>query len=52
MSDMAAFRLTTIKWVYLIVALFVAIILSLVLWFEFQANAFIAVRLHTGGQGF
>lgn len=49
---MAAFRLTTIKWVYLIVALFVAIILSLVLWFEFQANAFIAVRLHTGGQGF
>lgn len=49
---MAAVRLTTIKWVYLIVAVFVAIILSLVLWFEFQANAFIAVRLHTGGQGF
>lgn len=48
---MAAFRLTTIKWVYLIVALFVAIILSLVFLFQFQANAFGAIRFYIGGEG-
>jgi diguanylate cyclase (GGDEF)-like protein/PAS domain S-box-containing protein len=51
MSETTASRITTISRVYLIIALFVALIFCLVLLIQIQMDALIAVRAYVGGEG-
>ena len=51
MSETAASRITTISRVYLIIALFVALIFCLILLIQIQMDALIAVRAYVGGEG-
>lgn len=51
LSTVVASRMTTVSGVYLIVALFVAIILCLVLLFRFQMGVTVAIRAYVGGEG-
>ena len=46
-----ASRITTVGRVYLIITLFVALILCLVLLFQFQIDALTAIRAYVGGEG-
>ena len=51
MSKRATLHVTTVSRVYLIVALFVALILCLVLLFQCQMDASAAIRAYVGGEG-
>jgi PAS domain S-box-containing protein len=51
MSETTASRITTISRVYLIIALFVALIFCLVLLIQIQMDALTAVRAYVGGEG-
>lgn len=51
LPTVAASRITTVSGVYMIVALFVAIILCLVLLFQFQMDVNVAIRAYVGGEG-
>lgn len=51
MATVATSRATTVSRVYLIVALFVAIIIGLSLFFQFQLGASVAARVLVGGEG-
>lgn len=51
MSETKALRITTISRVYLIMALFIALIFFLVLFFQFQVNTSVAIRVYVGGEG-
>jgi diguanylate cyclase (GGDEF)-like protein/PAS domain S-box-containing protein len=51
MSESTAPRITVINRVYLIIALFVALIFCLVLLVQVQMDALIAVRAYVGGEG-
>ena len=51
MSETTAPRVTAIGRVYLIIALFVALILCLVLLFQFQMDLSVAIRVYVGGEG-
>ena len=50
-SETTVSRTTTVSWVYLIIALFVALIFSLVLLIHVQMDALTAVRAYVGGEG-
>ncbi|MDD5036892.1 MAG: PAS domain S-box protein [Methylococcaceae bacterium] len=44
-------HIATVQWVYLIVALFVALIFGLVLFFQLQMDISAAIRAYVGGEG-
>ncbi len=51
MPKCVAPRVTTVDRIYLIVALFVAIIIGLVLYFQFQMDTAVGIRAFIGGEG-
>ncbi|MDA3971415.1 MAG: PAS domain S-box protein [Desulfobulbaceae bacterium] len=51
MSETTASRTTTVRRVYLIITLFVALILCLVVLFQIQIDALTAIRTYVGGEG-
>lgn len=51
MPNISTYKNKTIYGIYLIIALFIAIILCLILFFELQINALTAIRVYVGGEG-
>ncbi len=51
MPKITTYKSKTIYGIYLIMALFIAIILCLILFFELQINALTAIRVYVGGEG-